>query len=223
MPCGAAGAIADAAYFDGQGADMSFDEVRLPSKIEFGAVGGPRFRTEVVVLGSGHEQRNAEWSASRARWDVAPGIQNEADLQTIIAFWYARQGRLRGFRFKDHTDFTVTGQVLIAAVAGGETSVQLVRDYTNGGRTYQRTITKPIAGTVQLYRDGQAIASTVDTATGVVSFAPLVGGSPAPVLSADFEFDVPVRFDTDTLAIRQVTHARDAIAGLPIVEIRDIA
>lgn len=202
---------------------MSFDEVRLPSKIEFGAAGGPRFRTEVVVLGSGHEQRNAEWSSSRARWDVAPGIQKEADLQAIIAFWYARQGRLRGFRFKDHTDFKIAGQILIAAVVGGETGVQLVRDYTNGGRTYQRVITKPVSGTVQIYRDGQPIASTVDTATGLVSFAPLAGGSPAPVLSADFEFDVPVRFDTDNLAIRQVTHARDAITSLPIVEIRDIA
>jgi len=202
---------------------MSFDEIRLPSKIEFGAIGGPRFRTEVVVLGSGHEQRNAEWSASRGRWDVAPGIQSSADLQAIIAFWYARQGRLRGFRFKDHTDFKVTGQVLIAAVAGGETSAQLVRDYTSGPRTYQRTITKPVAVTVQVYRDGLPLSSTVDTTTGIVSFAPLVGGSPAPVLTADFEFDVPVRFDTESLAIRQVTHARDAISSLPIVEIRDIA
>ena len=202
---------------------MSFDEVRLPSKIEFGAVGGPRFRTEVVVLGSGHEQRNAEWSASRGRWDVAPGIQSSADLQAIIAFWYARQGRLRGFRFKDHTDFKATGQVLIAAVAGGETSVQLVRDYTSGPRSHRRTITKPVAGTVQVYRDGQPISSTVNTATGIVSFAPLAGGSPAPVLTADFDFDVPVRFDTDSLAIRQVTHARDAISALPIIEIRDIA
>jgi uncharacterized protein (TIGR02217 family) len=202
---------------------MSFDEVRLPSKIEFGAIGGPRFRTEVVVLNSGHEQRNAEWSASRGRWDVAPGIQSNADLQAIIAFWYARQGRLRGFRFKDHTDFRITGQVLIAAVAGGETSAQLVRDYTSGPRTYRRTITKPVAGTVQVYRNGAPLSATVNTATGVVSFAPLAGGSPAPVLTADFEFDVPVRFDTESLAIRQVTHARDAIAALPIVEIRDIA
>ena len=202
---------------------MSFDEVRLPTNIEFGAVGGPRFRTEVVVLGSGHEQRNAEWSASRSRWDVAPGIRSDADLRTIIAFWYARQGRLRGFRFKDHTDFAVTGQVLIAAVAGGETSAQLVREYTSGGRTYKRTITKPVAGTVQLFLGGQPIGSSVNTATGVATFSALPGGSPSLALSASFQFDVPVRFDTDSLAIRQVTHARDAIVSLPIVEIRDFA
>ncbi len=202
---------------------MSFDEVRLPTKIEFGARGGPRFRTEVVVLGSGHEQRNAEWSATRAAWDVAPGIQSAADLDAIIAFWYARQGRLRGFRFKDHTDFSVTGQVLIAAVAGGETSAQLVRGYNSGGQTFSRTVTKPVAGSVQLFLDGTPLASSVDTATGVVSFAALPGGSPSPVLSADFAFDVPVRFDTDNLEIRQVTHARDAVRSLPIVEIRDIA
>lgn len=199
---------------------MSFDEVRLPTKIAFGAVGGPRFRTEVVVLGSGHEQRNAEWSASRARWDIAPGIQSRADLDAIIAFWYARQGRLRGFRFKDHTDFAVQGQVLIAAAAGGETSAQLVRTYVSGGLTHSRTITKPVEGTVQLYADGVPLGATVDGATGMVTFAPLTAGA---VLTADFEFDVPVRFDTDTLEIRQVTHARDAIQTLPIVEVRDIA
>ena len=202
---------------------MSFDEVRLPTKIEFGARGGPRFRTEVVVLGSGHEQRNAEWSATRAAWDVAPGIQSAADLDAIMAFWYARQGRLRGFRFKDHTDFSATGQVLIAAVAGGETSAQLVRAYANGGQTFSRTVTKPVAGSVQLYLDGTPLASSVDTATGIVSFAALPGGSPQSVLTADFVFDVPVRFDTDNLEIRQVTHARDAVQSLPIVEIRDIA
>jgi uncharacterized protein (TIGR02217 family) len=202
---------------------MSFDEVRLPTKIEFGAIGGPRFRTEVVVMGSGHEQRNAEWSASRSRWDVAPGIQSDADLRAIIDFWYARQGRLRGFRFKDHTDYSVTGQILIASVAGGETSVQLVRDYASGGQTYRRTITKPVAGTVQLFLGAQPIASSVNTATGVVTFSALPGGSPSPALSANFQFDVPVRFDTDSLAIRQVTHARDAIVSLPIAEIRDFA
>ncbi len=202
---------------------MSFDEVRLPSKIEFGAQGGPRFRTEVVVLGSGHEQRNAEWSATRAAWDVAPGIQSTADLDAMIAFWYARQGRLRGFRFKDHTDFSVTGQVLIAAVAGGETGVQLVRSYESGGRSFTREVTKPVAGSVQLFLDGVPLASSTDTATGMVSFAALPGGSPQAVLSADFAFDVPVRFDTDNLEIRQVTHARDAVQSLPIVEIRDIA
>ena len=202
---------------------MSFDEVRLPTKIEFGARGGPRFRTEVVVLGSGHEQRNAEWSASRARWDIAPGIQSAADLDAIIAFWYARQGRLRGFRFKDHTDFAATGQVLIAEVAGGETSAQLVRNYASGSGTYTRDITKPVAGSVQLYLDGTPLASSVNTATGVVSFSALPAASPQVALTADFEFDAPVRFDTDTLEIRQVTHARDAVEALPIVEIRDIA
>ncbi len=202
---------------------MSFDETRLPTKIEFGARGGPRFRTEVVVLGSGHEQRNAEWSATRAAWDIAPGIQSAADLDAIVAFWYARQGRLRGFRFKDHTDFSATGQVLIAAVAGGETSAQLVRGYSNGGQTFSRTVAKPVAGSVQLFLDGMPLTSSVDTATGIVSFAALPGGSPQAVLTADFAFDVPVRFDTDNLEIRQVTHARDAVQSLPIVEIRDIA
>lgn len=158
--------------------------------------------------------------APRARWDVAPGIQSPADLDAIIAFWYARRGRLRGFRFKDHTDFSVQDQTLIAAAVGGETSVQLVRSYANGGQAHTRTITKPVAGTVQLFLDTVPLGATVDSTSGIATFSPL---PPGGVLTADFEFDVPVRFDTDTLAIRQVTHARDAVQTLPIVEVRDTA
>ncbi|MFQ5466930.1 MAG: DUF2460 domain-containing protein, partial [Kiloniellaceae bacterium] len=161
--------------------------------------------------------------AARGRWNIAPGIQSDADLKAIIAFWYARQGRLRGFRFKDHTDFSVIGQVLNSAVVGGETSVQLVRTYQSGARMHTRTITKPVAGTAQLYLDGVPMAAMVDTTTGIATFAPLVAGSPVSVLSADFAYDVPVRFDADALEIRQVTHARDAVQALPIVEIRDFA
>jgi uncharacterized protein (TIGR02217 family) len=64
-----------------------------------------------------------------------------------------------------------------------------------------RTITKPVAGTVKVYLDGieQLSGWSADTTTGLVTFgmAPALGVE----VTADFEFDVPVRFDADHMAV----------------------
>jgi uncharacterized protein (TIGR02217 family) len=51
-----------------------FDDVRFPTVIARGAVGGPERRTEIVALVSGHEERNTPWADSRRRYDVGYGI-----------------------------------------------------------------------------------------------------------------------------------------------------
>jgi len=63
-------------------------------------------------------------------------------------------------------------------------------------------------------------AYTVDSATGLVTFMP--GHIPAPgaVITSGFEFDVPVRFDTDKLEINLQGFRHGAIPSIPIVEIR---
>ncbi len=38
---------------------MAFHEIRFPTAVSLGAHGGPERRTDIVVLGSGYEQRNA--------------------------------------------------------------------------------------------------------------------------------------------------------------------
>ena len=61
-----------------------------------------------------------------------------------------------------------------------------------------RTITKPVAGTVRVYKDDaeQLSGWSVDVTTGVVTFSTAPAASVA--ITADFELDVSVRFDTDT-------------------------
>ncbi len=63
-------------------------------------------------------------------------------------------------------------------------------------------------------------AYTVDHATGLVTF--LAGHIPAAgaAITAGFEFDVPVRFDTDKLEINIQGFRHGAIPSIPIVEIR---
>ena len=84
---------------------MSFHDVRFPANLSFGSVGGPERRTDVVTLANGYEERNTPWSHSRRRYDAGLGMRSLEDVEMLIAFFEARQGRLFGFRWKDWADF----------------------------------------------------------------------------------------------------------------------
>lgn len=186
---------------------MGFHDVQFPDDIAYGTRGGPGFRTDVVEVDSGAEERTARWTHARRRYDVAYGTRRHDQLSTLIDFYYAREGAANGFRFKDYHDFTTAANHRDAPTAndeiigtgdGTETDFQLVKRYTSGFQTYVRTIEKPVFGTVLVALDGtpQGSGWTVDTTTGIVSF------SVAPALnvsvSAGCEFDVPVRFEETT-------------------------
>lgn len=103
---------------------------------------------------------------------------------------------------------------------GTQTAFQLTKTYTSGGENETRPLKKPVSGTVKIYKDSvlQSSGVTVDYTTGVVTFttAPAVG----VLITADCEFDVPVRFDTDRLAIRIQSHELFVWDQIPLVEIR---
>src|SRR5512134_1456897 len=197
----------------------AFHEVRFPPEISYGASGGPGYLTTVVATASGHEHRNANWGAARGRWDVASGLRDRAHVAVLIAFFRARKGRAYGFRFKDWTDYQGLAQVL-GTGNGSLKTFQLVKNYSSGGVIEARTIAKPIASTVKIYRNGVLATSGVstDSTTGLVTFttAPASG----VIVTADFEFDVPVRFDTDQMDVTIETYNLGTWGQVPIVEIR---
>jgi len=207
---------------------MAFHEVRFPDAISRGARGGPERRTQVVELASGDEERNASWANSRRRYDVAYGIRRADDLAAVVAFFEARNGRLHGFRFKDwgdHKSCLPSGTPApldqpLGAGDGVRTTFPLAKRYASGGQSWTRAITKPVAGTVRVALGGteQLSGWSVDTTTGLVTFgsAPSAG---VPV-SAGFEFDTPVRFDTDTLDVTLDLERLGSIASIPLLEIR---
>ncbi len=84
---------------------MAFHEVRFPLDISRGAVGGPERRTDVVVLGSGAEERNSRWADSRRSYNAGYGVHTLDELHAVIAFFEERRGRLHGFRWRDPADW----------------------------------------------------------------------------------------------------------------------
>lgn len=211
---------------------MSFHEIRFPTAISFGATGGPERRTDIVVLGSGHEERNQRWADSRRRYDAGYGLKSLTDLETVIAFFEERRGRLHGFRWKDHTDFkscamnatpSATDQT-IGAGDGTTAEFQLAKAYGQSFAPWSREIKKPVAGTVLVAVDGapqtEGSDFTCDVSNGMITFeSGLIPGLGA-VVTAGFDFDVPVRFDSDRLEISLEGFRHGSIPSIPIVEIR---
>lgn len=91
---------------------MAFHEIRFPDDISYGSNGGPEFSTDIIITQGGFEQRNSNWANARAKYNVAHGVKTETQLAELIAFFRARKGRAHGFRFKDWTDYQITGQVI---------------------------------------------------------------------------------------------------------------
>ncbi len=207
---------------------MSFHEVRFPEGVSYGSSGGPERRTEIATLGSGFEERNSPWAHSRRRYDAGYGVRDLNDLHAVIAFFEARHGRLHGFRYKDWLDWkscppldeVSPGDQNIGVGDGERTAFQLVKRYVSGAQSYTRPIHKPVAGTVRVAVDGVELTSgwSVDATTGLVTFdaAPAAGA----VVSAGFEFDVPVRFDTDRLDISLSRFRAGEIPHIPLIELR---
>lgn len=205
---------------------MSFHDVRLDVDVERGAQGGPGFKTTILQLSSGFEKRNIDWERSRGRWDLSYGLDRKANQEAVLAFFYARQGRANGFRFKDWTDYQIgstnpDAPQEIATADGTQDRFQIVRRYTSGSFTFSRAITRPVSGTIRVFFDSaeETTGFVIDFSTGVIDFtsAPTNGIS----IGVIGEFDVPVRFDIDSLNLRAERDDVFSFPEVPIVELRE--
>src|SRR5215212_5132599 len=195
-----------------------FHEVRFPLDVALGRRGGPGRRTDVVTLASGREHRNARWAHARRRYDAGLGVRTLDALHAVIAFFEERRGHLHGFRFRDRVDHRsgppsrAVGPLdqRIGTGDGATKAFPLLKSYGTGAAAYVRPIAKPVGGTVRVALSG--VEQPVGTA---FTCAPAAGVA----ITAGFEFDVPVRFDTDELDIDLSAFEAGAVPRIPLVEI----
>ena len=209
---------------------MNFNEIRFPTSLSFGSAGGPERRTEIVTLVNGFEERNTPWEHSRRRYDAGLGLRSLDDVDTLISFFEARRGQLYGFRWKDWSDYKSCPPSRdvgpldqdIGRGDGITTVFQLKKTYVSGEEGYARPIMKPVLGTVRVALAGDpkvdTIEYTVDVASGQVTFV-----TPPDIdvrITAGFEFDVPVRFDTDRISTSMATFNAGEVPAVPVIEVR---
>lgn len=203
------------------------DNVRLPVSVEQGAVGGPRFSTSVQVALSGVEQRQGEWDVARCEYDISYGITNQDDLDAVMAFYYAQNGPLHSFRFRDWNDYRLANE-LIATGDGSDTAFQIKKTYSNSARSYTRNIQLPVDGTIEVTKNGvlqiEDTDYTIDYNTGIVTFGSAPANGHTIIVSG--EFDVPVRFRDDNIDFQMMTHDGEdhvvaSIQTIKLIEVLD--
>ena len=163
----------------------TIDDVQFPPEIRFGVTGGPEFDTTVLETAEGFEFRNRNWSRARRTWDVAAGVKFQDELDILAAFFRARSGMERGFRFKDWTDFkhdmaASPTRLLLDEPDGTEFIFQLFKTYSDAASTHIRVITRPTAGTIVIttehdtggteFTANTGFDYTIDHSTGLVTW-----------------------------------------------------
>lgn len=187
---------------------MAFIDTRFPIDISYGATGGVGYKTDIVEMASGIEQRNSVWSQGKGVWDVSHGVKTQTQLDVLIAFFRNMKGKANGFRFKDWSDFSVTtGQGIFTSIDA--THFQMYRRYTVAGNNSDRKITKPVSGTI-IITGGAGV--TLDYLTGIVT---VTSGTPTAWTG---EFDVPCRFDTDQMKVNLTAFNIYTWGNIPVVE-----
>lgn len=203
-----------------------FHDLSFPVPVARGARVTTRRQTEIVTLGSGHEERNTRWRYAKRTYDAGGGVRSQSDLYAVQSFFEARFGQLYAFRFRDPLDHasgapgetpTPSDQV-IGTGDGATTQFQLIKTYSTQEPAPVRPIKLPVDGSVQVALDGVLEAGvTCDPQTGILTFslAPADGVS----ITAGFLFDVPARFDSDRIDIDMTAFKAGSLPSIPLIEV----
>ena len=179
---------------------MSFLEIRFPESIAFNSSSILEFNTTIIKAKNGYEQRNINWNSNKMKFNIINGIKTKTELDELITFFRNVKGAGYGFRFKDFTDYQAENQYI--GVGNGETKeFQLIKAYrVSDNIVYYRKITKPVISTVRVFINNiESKDFNIDLTTGLITLntVPEVNTS----IKANFEFDVPVRFENDIMEI----------------------
>ena len=213
---------------------MAFKNMRFPTGIRFGAVGGPGFSTGIAGSISGKTKRNENYSQSLRKYQVARALRTDDLRKSFYAFFEVAGGKANTWRLHDPFDFEVaiTEGVFTSL---GSARYQMVKRYTVEAITagspsvlYTRDneILLPKSGTIAVTGMTENTHYSIDytTAGGVLTLL----GSPtgAAPTSWSGEYDVHARFDIDELAFTVVDKGEDGIIAMannvPIIEERNI-
>lgn len=222
---------------------MTFIDERLPVGIERNSEYGLGFKTTVLELESGFEQRNKDWSVVKGKGDVGYSIQDTVSLGIVRDHFMVMNGRFNTFPFKDWFDYKIgdpaqgfAGAQQIALGDDLTVNFQAFKTYSFGVGGYNRSIVLPILTTVRAWKDAVELTRVTGTPAagqfritrpgGVITtgdvFASTGGTGPGgeQVLSIVAEYDNYIRYDTDRIMPQIEWEGAGAIPNIPIVEVR---
>ncbi len=160
-------------------------------------------KTDIVTMQSGRERRNAAWAFKKMQFTATfalllPDVQDE-----VYGAYYAANGQLLLFRFRDPGDWKVKDSPLVipTAIVGTSTPVQLTKRYSFGPAFADRMIQAVSTCTVTA-TGGAVLTGTVDHALGTFTPDDVWGGGG---YTWSGTFDLWVRFNSDDLDVTMTT------------------
>lgn len=218
---------------------MSFLETpRFPDRLAYSSAVGPLFRTTKIETLSGRSFRNQEWPSHLWRFDVIPALRAHPEFkEDVINYYIAVAGGANGFRIKNPLDWKsceidetpTKDDQLLGTGDGAEDEFQVVKSITVGALTTTKTIYKLVTGTLLVAVNGvlQTLTTdyTVDMDTGLIAFEP--GSIPPNThdVTAGYEHDTPVSFESDALSVLLETRSGSdlllTMSSLALVELRN--
>jgi uncharacterized protein (TIGR02217 family) len=156
--------------------------------------GGNQWATTRIEQDNGFVHLSQNWESARWKGTLGGRQLFKADFLYLKDFYLSRRGQIQGFRYKNWADFYRDSQ-FVGTTTGGPQQIQL--------RTDEKIVTKPVQDTV-FYKIGDSNwipannppTSRIDLTTGIITTDTLSVGSGHPI-TAKFEFDIPVRFNSD--------------------------
>jgi len=198
-----------------------FHDVAFVPRLPFGIAVASHRHIDVVALSSGHETRNIRTAETMRQYTIPMGTRPLAEIRAILAFFEARGGPLCAFRFRDPVEPSTaadgsgpeSSDVHLGVGDGAQMQFQLS---TASGRI----IRKPEPSSVVLALDGTAVdpgSVSVDAATGLVALS--VAPPPGVAVTGGCLFDVPVRFENQSLQITRADPDAGALDDLVLTEV----
>ena len=192
-----------------------FHDVRFPLHLAFGSRGGPVRAVDILQLANGTEVRNAKTRHSRRQYNAVAGLKSRNEAIELLQFFQSLNGAIYGFRFRDPLDYDADS--LLGVGDGTRSEFTLIKQYGTTPYIYTRRLTKPVEGTVRVRVDGVETGVSVDYSRGSIQFQ--TPPEKDAVITAKFEFDVPVRFASDALDIVLDDFGAADIQDIPLIEI----
>jgi uncharacterized protein (TIGR02217 family) len=173
------------------------DNVVLDERVSLGFKGGPTFSTDKLVMVNGQERRlqNRDVAIHIYTWNYTN--TSRAIEASLRDFFLDRRGDFKAWLLKDHADYSAASEPIGVGDASA-TAFQVIKTYSAGSNPYVRTIRHIKAGTLSVFLNGAPQTITTHytvSSSGLITFvsAPGVGA----IVTATFEFYVPVRFEGD--------------------------
>lgn len=196
---------------------MNFHDISLPKFMQVFATGQPSFLTSVVTTASGQELRKLDRNDAIQKYIIKNCFLSNKEFEEFNSFFRARRGQTFAFKFFDYADHSVVGQTITTSDSLKQ-EFQLFKLYKDSVLPYFRKITKPIRDSVTIYVNNNKVAFEIDYDKGIITLkTPL---SIEDVVSADFMFEVVVRFCSDSFEYNYCSNGAIELSNIELIEVR---